>query len=144
MHPTTTYQTTDGPSTAPRITDVFTASPDSGLSLQLRRRIYLSVAIPTGFYGMELLPLASNPAKAMVKRKQGRLLRQVLRVPWFIRTTDILKEFKLPDITQLAEKRRNQMISRYNDHLVQAIAEWGPKLQAQPYPPGIWFPHPSS
>lgn len=90
--------------------------PDSVSSLKLRRRIHLIVAVPTGYYGVELLPLASNPAKAIARRKQGRLLRQVLRVPWCIRTAYILKQFKIPDIIELAKEQRTQMISRYKDH----------------------------
>lgn len=48
------------------------------------------------------------------------ILRQTLRVPWYIRTKENLKEFKFPDIIELTPERRFNMIDR--------LREWGAEL----------------
>lgn len=86
---------------------------NSKLSLNNKLTIYKSIFKPIWTYGIVLWCTAANSNIQIIERFQNKILRSIVRAPWYITNESIRKELGIPTIEETADA----FLTRYKERL---------------------------
>lgn len=89
-------------------------SRESKLNLNYKVQLYKSIIKPIWTYGIELWGTASPSNVEKLQRVQSKILRQIVKAPWFIRNANIHRDLEMPTIVNEISK----LTRKYTQRLV--------------------------
>ncbi|KAK9708745.1 Reverse transcriptase (RNA-dependent DNA polymerase) [Popillia japonica] len=99
---------------------------ESRLSLEMRKKIFKVIALPSNNYGEELWACGSEKAKDRVEINVRKFARWIGNFPWFTRNGEIKELFQIEDLRARGLTRRSEAVRRLRNHpceQIKALAE---------------------
>ncbi|KAH8243541.1 hypothetical protein KR032_008421 [Drosophila birchii] len=73
-------------------------APRNKLSLGCKVMIYKAILAPSLFYGLQVYGIAAKSNLNKIRILQAKTLRRITGAPWYMRTSDIERDLKVPKI----------------------------------------------
>lgn len=89
----------------------------SNLSIYNKVLIYNQILKPVWAYGIQLWGCAKQTHIQVIQTFQNKVLRNIVKAPWYIRNSDIHRDLKIPFITDEIKKCATQHRIRLSNHV---------------------------
>lgn len=99
----------------------------SQLSTENKLLLYKQVLKPVWTYGIQLWGCTKKTNANIIQSFQNKVLREIVKAPWYIRNDDIHRDLGIPTIEaetrSFARKHRNRLIGHTNNTVLQILDE---------------------
>lgn len=98
----------------------------STLPLQNKLMVYNQILKPVWTYGIQLWGCASNDTLDIIQRFQNKVLRDMVRAPWFIRNSDLHRDLKVNTVRQEVQyfaKQHKQKLEEHSNELIPQLLD---------------------
>ncbi|KAH8235175.1 hypothetical protein KR032_003998 [Drosophila birchii] len=91
-------------------------APRNKLSLGCKVMIYKAILAPSLFYGLQVYGIAAKSNLNKIRILQAKTLRRITGAPWYMRTSDIERDLKVPKIGDKLQSISTKYMERLNAH----------------------------
>ncbi|KAH8251249.1 hypothetical protein KR032_004161 [Drosophila birchii] len=100
-------------------------APRNKLSLGCKVMIYKAILAPSLFYGLQVYGIAAKSNLNKIRILQAKTLRRITGAPWYMRTSDIERDLKVPKIGD----KLQSISTKYSMRILTA---WRGNLELRP------------